>query len=75
MRVFPVLDWDYCDVWNFLRKLNLCYLSLYDEGYTSLGETNNTIKNPYLMRKEDDKEYYLPAYMLEDGGKERESRV
>ena len=74
-RVFPILDWDYCDVWAFLRKLNLPYLSLYDEGYTSLGETNNTIKNPFLKSQKDGVEFYLPAYMLQDGEKERESRA
>ena len=74
-RVFPILDWDYSDVWNFLRKLDMPYLRIYDEGYTSLGEKTNTIKNPYLKRIKNGEEYYLPAYMLEDADKERESRV
>ena len=48
MRVFPILQWDYCAVWKFLRLLDLPYCSLYDDGYTSLGEKNNSRPNPSL---------------------------
>ena len=47
-RVFPILDWDYETVWAFMRKFDLPYCPLYDLGYTSLGETTNTIRNPNL---------------------------
>jgi FAD synthetase len=75
-RIFPILDWHYSQVWQFLRALKLPYCSLYDQGYTSLGEIDNTIKNPHLRVEGDDGQVtYLPAYMLDDEDLERESRV
>jgi len=47
-RIFPILEWDYKQVWAFLFQFNLSFCPLYAEGYTSLGEIHNTQKNPYL---------------------------
>lgn len=79
-RVFPILDWSYNEVWTFLRQFELPYCSLYDDGYTSLGEIDNTQKNPHLKTVEtnddgEEVERYLPAYMLKKEEYERESRV
>ncbi|KUF95676.1 hypothetical protein AM588_10009346 [Phytophthora nicotianae] len=73
LRVNPILKWTYDDVWSFLRDCQLEYCSLYDHGYTSLGNIFDTVQNPELWRKgEDGKEgYYLPAYELKDGSSER----
>ena len=30
MRLFPILNWDYGTIWQFLRLFNLPYCSLYD---------------------------------------------
>lgn len=68
-RVFPILNWSYSEVWQFLKFNQLSYCHLYDQGYTSLGEKNNSQKNPMLKKNvlnsvNENVEYYLPAYCL-----------
>lgn len=41
-------------VWTFLRDGGLPYCSLYDEGYTSLGNVLDTVPNPALRMNPDD---------------------
>jgi 3'-phosphoadenosine 5'-phosphosulfate sulfotransferase (PAPS reductase)/FAD synthetase len=71
MRINPLLEWTYSEVWFFIRLLKLPYCSLYDQGYTSLDSTTSTLKNNFLL-KEDGQ--YLPAYLLENQESERCSR-
>jgi len=74
MRVHPILDWDYQTVWSFLQELQIPYCRLYDLGYTSLGDQNNTIPNPLLLNNQAPGGYD-PAWKLKDGRQERQSRV
>ena len=89
MRVNPILDWTYGHVWHFLRLFQLPYCSLYDQGYTSLGTTKDTLPCPALAvagnhprndgttgaSTSSHLPRYWPAYMLRDWEQERAGRI
>ena len=72
MRVSPILDWTFSEVWYFIRLLRLPYCSLYDQGYTSIDHSQNTVKNKELLCP--DQVNYLPAFRLQNSNAERLSR-
>ncbi|KAJ5813147.1 hypothetical protein N7447_010170 [Penicillium robsamsonii] len=74
VRVHPVIDWHYAEIWAFIRHLDLKYCSLYDEGYTSLGGTSDTHPNPRLRVGAEADGQYLPAYQLTEDLEERLGR-
>lgn len=75
MRVSPLLSWDYQDIWSFLRTLDVPYCSLYDHGYSSLGNRQNTRPNSLLEETlPDGTSIYKPAYLLLDPKEERKGR-
>jgi FAD synthetase len=71
-------------VWTFLRECKLPYCSLYDLGYTSIGNVKDTVPNPALLISNDSlsksecvsekRSKFLPAHMLTDSMLERECR-
>ncbi|GIY77437.1 FAD synthase [Caerostris darwini] len=76
MRILPILNWSYSDVWSFIRTMQLPYCILYDRGYTSLGTKSQTVANPALLIANiKGFQIYNPAYMLKDENEERKSRL
>lgn len=71
LRIHPVLNWEYTEIWHFIRSTNIRYCQLYDMGYTSIGGTHNTVPNPYLLKDGE----FLPAWKLNENDKERLSRI
>lgn len=71
MRIHPVLDWHYTEIWALLRALDVEYCKLYDMGYTSLGGTTDTLPNPALKNSGGS---FRPAYELVDDDEERLGR-
>ncbi len=71
LRVSPILPWRYRSVWSFLLSNKFPYCSLYDEGYTSIGNKENTFQNPHLRTKDG----FRPAYELHDETHERAGRL
>ncbi|KAL4187650.1 hypothetical protein AMTRI_Chr09g20080 [Amborella trichopoda] len=77
MRVNPILDWSYRDVWAFLLTCKVPYCKLYDQGYTSIGSIHDTVPNALLCISDSssDEEKFRPAYLLPDGRLERAGRA
>ncbi|KAJ8477566.1 hypothetical protein OPV22_021293 [Ensete ventricosum] len=77
MRVNPILDWSYRDVWAFILTCKVQYCSLYDQGYTSIGSIYDTVPNALLSIADsaNTKGTFKPAYMLSDGRLERAGRT
>ncbi|KAF2143710.1 uncharacterized protein K452DRAFT_247045 [Aplosporella prunicola CBS 121167] len=86
MRIHPVIDWHYVEIWAFIRHLAIPYCPLYDQGYTSLGGTTDTHPNPALRVQDKHNPSaetaesigapgaYRPAYELMDDYEERLGR-
>jgi len=72
MRVNPVLEWTYHEVWNFLLATAVPYCSLYDRGYTSIGSTATTVPNDLLRRADGS---FAHARFLADARQERAGRI
>ncbi|KAK3316714.1 hypothetical protein B0H66DRAFT_604990 [Apodospora peruviana] len=71
MRVNPVIDWHYTEIWTFIRHMGIPFCSLYDRGFSSLGGMSNTRPNPALAV---DGDGFKPAYELVRDDEERLGR-
>ncbi|KAL0940292.1 FAD synthetase [Colletotrichum truncatum] len=74
MRVHPVIDWHYGMSFSSPPHLNIPYCPLYDQGYTSLGGTQDTLPNPQLKKEGENGAVFRPAYELMDDDEERLGR-
>lgn len=48
MRINPIVDWNCRQIWEYIYLYNVPYCTLYQKGYTSIGNKKNTKPNPYL---------------------------
>lgn len=71
LRACPIFNWSVHSVWEYTRLHHIPQCRLYEDGYTSLGNTSNTSRNP-LLRKEDGT--YRPAWELASPTGERQGR-
>ncbi|XP_034473572.1 probable FAD synthase [Drosophila innubila] len=81
MRLNPLLEWSYHDIWHYIHMYKVPYCPLYSHGYTSIGYKSNTLPNPHLKRScnpspdATDSGCYKPAWELADPTKERAGRM
>jgi FAD synthetase len=59
-RINPILHWSYETIWGFLRGYDLMFCSLYEKGYTYLGNRHNSIQNPKIY--DQSKDAFKPAW-------------
>lgn len=77
LRIRPIIYWSYEEIWSYILENNIKYCSLYDKGYTSIGNTENTLPNPKLQIFDPITGItkYQSAYMLKDEINERDGRI
>lgn len=73
IRVHPVIDWHYAEIWAFIRHLDIPFCSLYNQGFTSLGGITDTHPNPALALDASGVNF-RPAYELMGDDEERLGR-
>lgn len=75
IRVFPLLNWSYSEVWKYIRRNALPVCKLYETGYTSIGHVGNTFPNHSLMSVNENRCVYRHAETLVDESTERHGRI
>ena len=72
MRLNPLLEWSYEEVWRALREWGVEYCELYDRGYTSVGRMGDSRPNARLWDEE--RGTWRAAWELQDVEEERGGR-
>lgn len=62
IRINPIINWTYEQVWKFLLDFSIPYCKLYEIGYTYLGNKDNTERNYHLQEGDNN---FKPAWQLE----------
>jgi FAD synthetase len=76
IRINPIIDWSYRGVWEYIDNHNLEVCSLYNMGYTSIGNKTNTFPNYLLFNSNGNgNDRYIHAKYLPDGTRERIGRI
>lgn len=52
-KIYPIIDWNDRDIYNYLTENNLPYHPLWDQGYVSVGDWHSTSKLGEGMSEED----------------------
>ena len=74
-RAYPIFQLDYSEVWMLILQVNYPYLTLYDNGFTSIGRKSKTLKNDSIIFENNENALeYFPAYCLKDLESERAYR-
>ncbi len=76
MRCNPILNYSYKDIWTYLKYLEVPYCLMYDQGFTSIGDKEKTMRNVKLQYRNHDTGSieYKPAFLLDDEISERDGR-
>jgi FAD synthetase len=73
-RFYPIFNFTFEDIWRIILISNYPYLELYDKGYSSIGNRNNTLVNHHLKYETEEGIFFLPAWCLADSLTERSFR-
>ncbi len=71
IRINPILNWSYGNIWDYIDYYKINYCQLYNYGYTSLGSQSKTLPNPKLQSIDG---RYLHARLLKSAIDERLGR-
>ena len=67
LRINPLINWSYKKVWEYIDENKIPVCSLYEKGYTSIGNKTNTFPNYTLFNNKQ----YQHAKCLQNGDDER----